>query len=453
MADTSTYTLLQRISLTSSASSVTFSNIPQSGYTDLKIVASTRYSGGGYGTDMTIAFNGSTSSFTGRRIYGYGGGVYSDTQTNVSGVVVGAGATANTFSSNEIYIPNYLSSNYKSYSIDGASENNNSTSYLLELSANLWSNTAAISSVTLGVGSGTFDTNSTFSLYAVSAVGTTPGTPKATGGDIIRNDGTYWYHAFLNTGQFTPGSTLSCDVLQIAGGGGGGGGIGAGGGAGGLLSYTSQSLTATNYPVVIGAGGAYGIGSTYRGISGSNSQFSTLTASIGGGGGGSRDSSQQTGGTGGSGGGGTNFAAGGSGTSGQGNAGGTPNSNAPGYPGAGGGGAGAAGGNGDNNTGGNGGNGSSAYSSWGAATLTGENVSSTYYYAGGGGGAVNDGLNGGGTAGIGGYGGGGYAAPSRSFNASPGSAGTGGGGGGNGNGSGFTGGNGGSGIIIIRYPV
>lgn len=134
------------------ASNISFTSIPST-YTDLILYTSVRSLVAGYGTDMNITINGSTSSFSSRRIFGYNGSVYSDTQTNVSGVVNGATSTSSTFASNYLYFPNYAGSNNKSYMIDGVIENNSSIA-LLELSANLWSNTAAINSITVADATG-----------------------------------------------------------------------------------------------------------------------------------------------------------------------------------------------------------------------------------------------------------------------------------------------------------
>jgi hypothetical protein len=474
------YILLRSIQLTETTASVTFSNIPQSGYTDLKVLTSTRMTASGYGTDMTIAFNGSTSNFEGRRIYGYSGSAYSDTQSNVSGLVVGTSATANTFSVNELYIPNYLSSNVKSYSIDAVSENNSATAYLLEISANRWLSTAAINSITFGVSASSFAAGSSFSLYGIAATGTSPiGAPKASGGNTVISDGTYWYHAFTSSGTFTPVAGITADVLVVAGGGAGGGSNGGGaggGGAGGLLGFASQSLTAQNYTCTVGAGGAavasVNSGAVYFGNNGTNSQFGALTAAVGGGGGAATNTnpSNVQGNTGGSGGGGANFnssstVAGIAGTSGQGYAGGGTIGPGFGRSAGGGGGAGAVGGTGNSSNQGAGGIGATYNTSvggsagpyafidsMGAATGAGILSSSHYYFAGGGGGAsayggASGGIGGGG-AGIGNQSGG---------TATSGTANTGGGGGGSsGDASGiytFTSGSGGSGIVIVRYAV
>jgi hypothetical protein len=434
------YVLLERIELNASASSVTFSNIPQTGYTDLKLAMSVRDTN----EYLTISFNGSSTGFSSRTLGSNSSGAFSISASNglVYGLSDPTSYTANTFSNVEIYIPNYTSANNKSYSIDAVTENNG-TAITLALNAGLWSNTAAITSVTITSSASNLIANSTFSLYGLAAVGTTPAiAPKADGGNVIATDGTYWYHAFLSNGTFTPQTNFSADVLVVAGGGGGGQQSGGGGGAGGLLAFTSQSLTATNYTCTIGSGGA-GSTTTAAGTTGSDSQFGALTLVKGGGGGGTQGGTN-TGSTGGSGGGGSySSGAGGSATSGQGNNGGSGSATAG--QGGGGGGAGAAGGNGSTGGTGTGGAGTNSYSSW----LSPVALGASGYLAGGGG----AGSNGGSGNATGGSGGGGTGA-NTTVSATSGTINTGGGGGGGCDvGTRPTGGTGGSGIIIIRYLV
>lgn len=148
------------------AANITFSSIPAT-YTDLvvKISARTTATNGSY---ITMGFNGSTSSFSNRTLYGSGGSVGSFTvPTRFGGYINNSGTTANTFSNTEIYIPNYTSANNKSFSDDGASETNG-TAAELSLSAGLWSNTSAITSIELGVGdAGNFAEYSTATLYGI----------------------------------------------------------------------------------------------------------------------------------------------------------------------------------------------------------------------------------------------------------------------------------------------
>jgi hypothetical protein len=464
------YVLLERTELNDTTASVTFANIPQTGYTDLKIVVSARGTVGGAWNDVTAKFNSSTTGYTQRYVYGTGSAAASNTggySAGYAGHATGSGTTASTFGNFEVYIPNYTGSNNKSFSFDSVTENN-ATSALTMLGASLWSNTSAITSILLELPGGSFVSGSTFSLYGIAALGTTPAiAPKASGGNVIATDGTYWYHAFTSSGTFTPQVGLTADCLVIAGGGAGGvgnggGGGGAGGGAGGYLSLTAQSLATQSYAVTVGAGGTAvsTSSSAIRGTQGSNSQIGALTAAVGGGGGGGADSgttgSPATGGNGGSGGGGSQWNAvgtsisGGTNTSGQGFAGGNVvNLFGGSRTAAGGGGAGAVGGNADALTGvnGSGGAGSNANSTWATATSTG--VSG--FYAGGGGGSTVGGATSGGSGG----GGGGITSTDSIQTGTSGTINTGSGGGGLGGSSGFlkTSGAGGSGIIIIRYPI
>lgn len=447
------YVLLERVEVgEAGASSITFNSIPQTGYTDLKVVVSAR-DNDTIGSYVAISFNGVTTNLSSRLLRGSGSAVVSQTETTLVYSAGNANSyTASTFGNSEFYIPNYTSANYKSISADGTNENNATASYMY-LTAGLWSSTAAITSITLTPGAPSFKQYSSFSLYGLAAVGTTPTrAPKATGGSIIQTDGTYWYHAFLASGTFTPAVGLSCDVLVVAGGGGGTGNAGGGGGAGGLLGFVSQSIS-TAQTVTVGGGGA-GAVSTSNGTVGVDSQFGSLTLVKGGGYGGTLANAGGNGGSGGGGGNGqgvTRFA-GGTATSGQGNNGGIGNlqSDGVGNNGGGGGGAGAVGQAAPTGTtiGGAGGIGSNAYSSWATATSTGDSG----YYAGGGGGGCNvsNGANASGGTGGGGFG----ATTTTTKNGGAGTANTGGGGGaGQSPSSSATGGKGGSGIVIIRYAV
>ena len=235
---------------------------------------------------------------------------------------------------------------------------------------------------------------------------------------------------FQDSGAWTcPSGVTSVQALIVAGGG-GGADNGGGGGAGGLVYNANYPVTpGQTYSVVVGQGGAGGTGNA-NGRNGQNSSFTNLIA-VGGGGGGSGAGNQAF--AGGSGGGSQGGYTGASGVYGQGNSGGDGSALAAPYAAGGGGGAGAAGGAGNNgtSTGGNGGAGL-YFSISGTSTA----------YAGGGGGAGYNTT----TVGTGGIGGGGNA---RLTNGFPGLANTGGGGGGTNYSS--IGGQGGSGVVIIRW--
>jgi hypothetical protein len=439
------YVLLEKITVgAAGAATVTFSGIPQTGYTDLVVRLSPRTDYAAPQDNCSISFNGSTANFSQRFLSGDGTSASSFSRTDELNMFIATSATgtANTFSNIEFYIPNYTSANYKSFSIDDVEETNSSAAYA-QLHAGLWSNTAAITSISFAPqNSAKFVQYSTFYLYGVAALGTTPViVPYATGGDTIMTDGSYWYHAFKASGTFTPLKGLSCDVLVVAGGASGGSSIGGGGGAGGYRTGTALSIS-TAQTVTIGAGGT--APAAGGGGSGTDSTFSTITSTGGGGGGG--DGSPTGPSNGGSGGGArAGLTAIGTGNTpstspSQGNSGGIGAGTNP-FGAGGGGGAGAVGGAGATAGGGNGGVGLNTLTAWFSATGTGV---SGYVAGGGGGGNYN-----GGTYGSGGSGGGGAAGAGGGTAAT---ANTGGGGGGCGNGA-TLGGAGGSGLTIVRYAV
>ena len=439
------YVLIEKISVgAAGASSVTFSGIPQTGYTDVVVKSSSRADSNVVAVICSI---NASALDSGQRLRGNGTGVSEVSSAENFGVNPSA-ATANTFSNAEWYFPNYTSSNYKSVSMDGVTENNATEAYT-SLTAGLENTTSAITSLSFAPSGANFVQYSTFYLYGVAKLGTTPAiVPYATGGDTIMTDGTYWYHTFVSSGTFTPAKALSCDYLVVAGGGGGGALDGGGGGGGGMRCTVTAtggggslesvlSLGTSAYTVTVGGGGAGAPAASGAAANGSNSVFSTIT-STGGGAGGGRTDASTVGATGGSGGGGGYNDNGGAGTSGQGYAGGNGLLSSGYAGGGGGGGTGALGANCTSVAAGNGGAGT-------ASSISGSSV--TRAGGGGGGGDVR-----GTTAGSGGSGGGG--AGSTTTTATAGTANTGGGGGGGGyNYATQAGGAGGSGIVIVRYAV
>ena len=444
------YVLISEQTVNVPVASVTLSNIPQTGYTDLKLVISARATTSA--NWVLVGINGgSDTASTLLHLLNNGGSVITQTYTSLRAMMTTSSQTANTFSNSELYFTNYASTTAnKSISGDGTQED--IAGNVNQQSAGFrWPFNTAISSLTLTVdGGGSFVAGSTFSLYGIAAFGTEPTVvPLASGGDIVVNDGTYWYHAFLASGFFVPQTNLSCDYLVVAGGGGGSTNEAGGGGGGGLRSTVTATggggtletaltlSTDTIYTVTVGAGGA---AAGTQGIQGSSSVFSTITT-VGGGGGGNGG---QIGGAGGSGGGGGAYGsnAGGARTVNQGFAGG--NGSVVNGGAGGGGGAGAVGVNGTGSTAGNGGAGV-AISAFASATNTGV---SNFYAGGGGGGAFS-----GSTQSTGGAGGGGAGGAGTPTVGTAGTVNTGSGGGGGGTGGAIVGGAGGSGIVIVRYTM
>ena len=242
------------------------------------------------------------------------------------------------------------------------------------------------------------------------------------GASLIRTGSDAWTLVPLGGGV----STTPIEYLVVGGGGSGGsvahGSLsigGGGGGAGGYLAGSVEIEKGINYSVIVGAGGT---GHFYGQNSGNPSQFFAFTG-VGGGCGGHLDGSIIVGQFGGSGGGGCYSATYGAGITGQGYRGGSSgNSSGNGSGGAGG---------GSSAVGPNGTTGIANGPAGGAGTSNSITGSAVTYAAGGNGGYSNTTNNGGsGSANTGNGGGGGslYA-------------------GGN-----SGGGNGGSGIVVLKYP-
>jgi hypothetical protein len=151
------------------ASAITFSSIPST-YTDLCVQLSVRSAASAGDDQLRININGAGvgSNFSLRGIQGSGSSVSSGNSTT-GWIVGGANAnnnTANTFTSIQVYFPNYTSSNNKSMSIDSVMENNATTAYA-ELNAALYSNSSAINSLAFLFPSANLVQYSTAYLYGV----------------------------------------------------------------------------------------------------------------------------------------------------------------------------------------------------------------------------------------------------------------------------------------------
>ncbi len=245
----------------------------------------------------------------------------------------------------------------------------------------------------------------------------------ATGGTITTS-GDYKIHVFTGPGTFCVSCAGNCSgsnsvtAAVLAGAGGAGSFYGGGGGGGGLVGDSDGfAVSATGYPITIGAGGNGPTANSSPGVPGSNSTALGFTA-IGGGHGGGQNGGAEPGGSGGGGGGATGGAGTGTqpsqsnpGATNRGNPGGSPNQ------GSGGGGAGGSGGSGPGGTGG---------ASFDVSPVVGPApaIPNSGVYARGGNG------QGGGTAGGANTGNGGYG---DNFGPQPGN------------------GRGGSGVVIIKY--
>lgn len=160
-----TYTPIATVTVGSGgAANIEFTSIPST-YTDLLMVYSGRSEDIYYYGQMY--FNGSTSSYSRRALFGDGSSTQTAAYSNEYTLLVTPNSyTSSTFSNVMVYIPNYRSSNNKAFVVDGVLENNATSSYNY-FYAGLWSNTAAITSIKMDPEGGNFAQYSTATLYGI----------------------------------------------------------------------------------------------------------------------------------------------------------------------------------------------------------------------------------------------------------------------------------------------
>lgn len=175
-----TFQYINKVVLTTSATTVTFSSIPQT-YTDLFLIAAGRSDVGGQGDGWRISYNGTNNTDSSFRMTGY-----STTTTNSLGAsdtsnnwlfTSGNTWTSNSFGSAFFWIPNYTSTTRPKLAIGesmwGGPNVTSSQGMLLGFSGGYASgiNSSAITSFTItGPDSGGTNmlTGSTFYLYGIT---------------------------------------------------------------------------------------------------------------------------------------------------------------------------------------------------------------------------------------------------------------------------------------------
>jgi hypothetical protein len=166
-----TYTLISSNVLTSSSGTVTFSSIPQT-YTDLVFRLSTRTNNAQIANPILVRLNSDTAANYSITLLDGDGASATSTRSSSPTTLAGGGitnadsSTANTFGTNEIYIPNYTSSTTKSWSTSSASENN-ATTATIRNTANYYLGTSPITTVRFSLVTGTFASGSSFYLYGI----------------------------------------------------------------------------------------------------------------------------------------------------------------------------------------------------------------------------------------------------------------------------------------------
>jgi len=161
--------LIETKTLAVAAASIEFTSIPQDG-TDLVALFSLRSSRAANDADTGFAkFNSNSSNYSGRELFGNGSSVFTGTTstTGMAFVIAGANPTANTLGNGLLYVPNYTGSTNKSVSLDWVNENNGSLAYS-GITAYLWSDTAAITTLTFTAANGNLVAGSIISLYKIT---------------------------------------------------------------------------------------------------------------------------------------------------------------------------------------------------------------------------------------------------------------------------------------------
>jgi hypothetical protein len=163
--------LIESKTLATAAASIEFTSIPQT-FTDLVLVFAFRSDRGSPQFDdaLNVVFNNITTGYTNRELRGSGSAASSSTPATTSvfaGFIPAGIATANTFGSGGLYIPNYTAAINKSVSTDGVLERNDTLAYQ-QIMAGLWSNTAAITSIKLSANVSNLIAGSTASLYGIT---------------------------------------------------------------------------------------------------------------------------------------------------------------------------------------------------------------------------------------------------------------------------------------------
>lgn len=166
---TSAFDSLGAVVVSSSTSSITFSNIPQT-YTHLQIryIARTDYATAG--ADFLYSINGVTTnaSYAYHRLGGEGSVAFSQSSTSsrIVGINNGSSAGANMFASGIMDILDYTNTN-KNRTVRNFVGSDRNGSGIVAIYSNLYISTTTVTSISLITENGNWITGSSFSLYGI----------------------------------------------------------------------------------------------------------------------------------------------------------------------------------------------------------------------------------------------------------------------------------------------
>ena len=172
-----TYDLISSTTLSSTATSVTFSSIPNT-YTDLILRASARstFTSNAYPNSFYFRLNGdATALYSSINVLQQDASIFSLRTSGAGSTwfdsfsINSNLSTTNTFSNAEFYIPSYTVSQNKPISNFGIADNNATTAGIVGATAGLYRSTSAINSVTFTLAgpAGSFMADSSFYLYGI----------------------------------------------------------------------------------------------------------------------------------------------------------------------------------------------------------------------------------------------------------------------------------------------
>ena len=162
-----TYEPIATTTLTSSQANITFSSISSS-YTDLRVVLQfTAVAGGG---ELDLQFNGvTTTTYSNTELYGTGATAASTYWANKDAIYIvgsaGSSATVPTLATIDIF--SYAGSTNKT--VLGTWSGDRNGSGVVGRIVGLWRSTSAINSILLKLGSSSFATGTTATLYGIKA--------------------------------------------------------------------------------------------------------------------------------------------------------------------------------------------------------------------------------------------------------------------------------------------
>jgi hypothetical protein len=168
-----TMKLIQTKTITTTGISfIGFSSLDLLNFTDLYFVASVRSARAVAHEQLVFYINSDGGQkYANRVLVGNGSSVSSNIFSEFAGSAglsaPGSLATASTFGSISMYLPNFKSTTNKVFSVDTVSENNDTTAYQ-SLIANRYTSTSPVSIISINNNQGNFEIGTTVSLYGIT---------------------------------------------------------------------------------------------------------------------------------------------------------------------------------------------------------------------------------------------------------------------------------------------